>query len=119
MIHIKAVCTLSKMDKIVRPNKGFIQYLVTIRQRTQLRAILRAATVQEIKVLLEVIGNFVEGWIPFKKDNLDDLEAFQAYLDHTWERRRISVTLKREIMLQNISAILVLLNAVKPYILSI
>ena len=104
------------MDKVVEPNKPYLKYLVGIKTKTQLILVLEAASISEIRVLLELIGNFLEGTIPMKKDSFDELDVYGDFYEHLFFRKRYSVTLKKELILQNIGAMIEFLKAVTPFI---
>ena len=104
------------MDKVVEPNKPFLKYLVRIKTKTQLILVLEAASIPEIRVLLELIGNFLEGGIPMRKDSFEALDVYGDFYEHLFYRKRYSVTLKKELILQNIGAMTVFLKAITPFI---
>ena len=68
------------MDKRVRPNIAFIRYISQIPEKKHLKDILNVSDKEEIKSVLELILNILEGRIAAKISDLERLLKYKGKL---------------------------------------
>ena len=103
------------MDEIVVPNKVFLQYITLQSSRNSLKRLIENCSTREIKTILELIGNFILGNIPFEIVYVQKLKKYKSIFEKLWEVK-LNIEEKRGIMLKNLTLIFTFLKAVTPFI---
>ena len=103
------------MEVRIRPNISFIKFLITIKTKKQLEAVLSTATTDQIKAVLEIIGNLISGNIAFHSEYIHKLKRFKDLLDNLWNRWD-APAVKKMILCENLNALFLVFDAVKPFI---
>ena len=103
------------MEVRIRPNVSFIKFLITIKTKKQLEAVLSTATTDQIKAVLEIIGNLISGNIAFHSVYIHKLKRFKDLLDNLWNSRD-ALAVKKTILCENLNALFLVFDAVKPFI---
>ena len=103
------------MDRSVIPNRHFLSYLTSIDDPRQLRKVIKAAPDNEIKALLEVIGNLKKGNFSFRIKELEKLNDKEDYLDSIFEDLE-SIKEKRDSLAKHIETVEQILITATPFI---
>ena len=103
------------MEKRVKKARYFLAYIDTIEKRNQLKKVLAAASDEEIRSLLEVIGNLIEGNLTCRIRDLANLDTHKTLLFKLWEGPG-SLRVKRNKLGRSITQIRLVLVAANHFI---
>ena len=107
------------MEKVVRPNHYFLQYLSSIvNNRVKLIQLLRITSDNEIKAILELIGNFKQGNFSFRIKDGKKLKAYEGELDSLWDDKT-EIKSKRRKLIRNIRCVQLLVKTATHFINSL
>ena len=103
------------MDRAVDNHRFFLRYLTTITEAKQLKSILRSASNEEIKAVVELAGNLANGGIASRISTLTNLEKYKGKLRALWDDHK-SIDQKREDLIKNFRLIFQLIEVAEPFI---
>ena len=103
------------MDRAVDNHRFFLRYLTTITEAKQLKSILRSASNEEIKAVVELAGNLANGGIACRISTLTNLEKYKGKLRALWDDHK-SIDQKREDLIKNFRLIFQLIEVAEPFI---
>ena len=103
------------MDLRIVPNKYFLSYILSVRGKRQLRHIIKSASDEEIRTILELIGNLNEGNFAARISDLEKLKPLEGELDSLFNDR-VSISLKRRKLVNKITLLTAVLKASKTFI---
>lgn len=91
----------------------FLKYILSIDQRRQFNVVIANCTRDEIKVLCELVLNFLQGVIPTTAKQRDRLRRYKTYYE-TVSRSKLSAVERKKLVLQNKRAIRLLVRIAVP-----
>ena len=114
--HHLRIC--SEMDKRVIPNLTFIRYIGDIQEKKHLKDIIGVSTSEEIRALLEIIVNCLEGRLAGKIIDFKRLEKYKGKLLNICNIQQ-DIDSKKNLLSINIRAVQLILTAAAYFIHSL
>ena len=83
------------MDTRIRPNRFYLSYIASIDTLKQLKKVVKASSDEEIRTILELIGNLCKGNFACRIADLTNLEEYRPDLNTLFDTRK-SIGAKRD-----------------------
>ena len=103
------------MEKRLLPNIRYLRYVVSIDSKAHLRGILAVSSPEEIRTILELVANILEGKFAARIKDLQNLQKYKGKLRNLWDIKTDVDTKKAELC-KSVRAIQLVLIASESFI---